>query len=197
MGLSSGAGDFEGASVPSLPTLTKGLPDIPSSMAGGRIGTAAGLGKGFSGWRADIEGRWGRLSVDAERLAGGFDISDDARPRDEVESPGRTKVSSLGEDVDIDAAARGGTRAGVGRLVPMAVITRSTTVSWSKSRCFLLVTSQYVSLSIFEASRSSSWQHTGVAVVVKESAGCSRGALDRFSRACVSLCLRARPSTIR
>lgn len=194
-GLADEGGGSARDSGPSPPALTKGLPEIPSSGAGGRLGAGAGLGNAFSCWEAeDMAGRWGRLSIDAERLPGEFEINDDARPLDEVERPGRTKASDLGEEVGTAGAIRVGMAMGIGRSLPMAAMTLSTTYSWLRFRCFRLVTSQKASLNKVEASISSSWQHTGVAALAKESTGCSRAKQDWFSRSCLSLCFRTRTS---
>lgn len=167
-GLADEGGGSTRDSTSSPPALTKGLPEIPSSGAGGRVGAGVGLGNAFSCWGVeDMEGRWGRLSIDAERLPGEFEINDDARPLDEVESPGRTKASVLGEEVEKAGAIRVGMAMGMGWSFPMAAMTFSTTYSWLRSRCFRLVTSQNASLNKFEASISSSWQHTSVAALAK------------------------------
>lgn len=188
---------MERLSAPSPPTLMKGFPEIPSSGTGGRDGAMANFGRSFScrGVK-DMGTWWERLSIDAERLVGGFEIREDARPLDEVDRPGRTKLSVLGAEVETDKGMRGGTTMAVGRSFSTAAMTFSMTCSWSRSRCFLLVTSQKASLSMFEASTSSSWQHTGVAVFANASRGCSRGVLDWLSWTCFSLCFRIRASTI-
>lgn len=134
--------------------------------------------------------------MDAERLTGVFDASEDALPLKEVDKPGRTKPSVLGDEVDMDGAIRAGTTMGAGRSFSIMAMTFSTTSSWPSCFCFLLAISQNDSLSRFEASISSSWQHTGVVVLASESRGGSSEILGWFSWACLPLCLRTRQSTI-
>lgn len=131
----AGSGPYEGATVLGgvllklSSTLTKGLPDMPSSTTGGRIGIVTGLGDDFSGGNTDaIGGRRRGLSVDAERLTGVFDARDPALPLDDVDNAGRTKPSVRGEEVAIvSGAMRGGTTMAAGRSLPMMAMTLSTT----------------------------------------------------------------------
>lgn len=143
-----------------------------------------------------MEGWLGRLSVEAARLAGEFEMREDARPLEEVDSPGRTKVSVLGEEDEAEGPMRWGTAMGPAAPLPIAAMTFSMTCCWSSWRHFFLAASQMFSLSILEASTSSSWQHTGMALAAREAMGCSSGGLGWGSWACFSLCFRTRTSTI-